>query len=107
MNEQEIREKITAAIKKTEELIIDYKDMTQPVSPDNAIGRVSRMDAINNNAVTAASLRQAEEKLKALRRVEQQIGTDKFGKCMKCGAEIPVGRILFRPESLLCMRCAR
>jgi len=107
MNEQEIRDKITSAIKKTEQLIVDYKDMTQPVSPDNAIGRVSRMDAINNNAVTEVSLRQAEEKLKALRQVQEQIGTDKFGKCIKCGAEIPVGRILFRPESLLCMRCAR
>lgn len=107
MTEQEIRKKIHESIEKTEQLIEDYKEMTQPVSPDNAIGRVSRMDAINNNAVTQASLRQAEEKLKALKRVEQQIGTPQFGKCMKCGAEIPVGRILFRPESLLCIRCAR
>ncbi len=61
---EKIRLKIEEEIIKTEKLILDYKDMTQPVEPDCAIGRISRMDAINNQSVTKASLRQAEAKLK-------------------------------------------
>ena len=32
----------------TEEKVKKYRELTQPISPENAIGRVSRMDAINN-----------------------------------------------------------
>ena len=35
-----------------------------PIAPENAIGRVSRMDAINNKSVNEAALKKAEIKLK-------------------------------------------
>jgi len=37
--------------------------MTQPIAPENAIGRLGRMDAINNKSVMEAALREAEAKL--------------------------------------------
>ena len=39
---------------------LDYKEITKPIAPENAIGRISRMDAINNKSVTEAALRQAK-----------------------------------------------
>lgn len=107
MEKSEIKQKILDEISKTEKLIAEYKELTKPVAPDVAIGRVSRMDAINNNSITQASLRQAEQKLNSLNRVLSMYGTDDFGKCIKCKAEIPLGRILFRPESLYCVNCAQ
>jgi DnaK suppressor protein len=107
MENEEIKQKIIAEIKKTEKTIIEYKELTQPISPDNAIGRISRMDAINNKSVVEASLRQAEIKLKNLKRVYSQIGTEDFGRCLKCKQPIPLGRILVRPESLYCVKCAK
>jgi DnaK suppressor protein len=107
MTNQEIKIKIDKEIEKTKKLIEDYKEMTQPISPDDAIGRVSRMDAINNKSVNDAALRQAEEKLKKLNYVLKKIGSEDFGKCVKCGQEIPLGRILIKPESVYCVRCAR
>ena len=53
-------------IEKTKKLIKDYRELTQPIEPDDAYGRISRMDAINNKSVMDASLRQAENKLKNL-----------------------------------------
>ena len=106
MKEKEIKKKLKEAIADTKELIEEYKEMSKPVEPDVAIGRISRMDAINNKSVTEFSLRQAEEKLQNLQRVYRQIGTNEFGKCLKCKQEIPLGRILFRPESLYCVNCA-
>ena len=106
MNRQEIEQNIRNEISLTEELIAEYKELTKPVAPDDAIGRISRMDAINNKSVTEASLRQAEEKLKNLERVLSRVGTSDFGICIKCGKPIPEGRIIYRPESLNCVDCA-
>ena len=107
MEQKEIREKILLEIEKTERRIEEYRELTKPVAPDVAIGRVSRMDAINNKSVTEASLRQAEEKLANLKRVLSQLGSPEFGLCLQCRRPIPPGRIIIRPESLYCVNCAR
>lgn len=106
METNDLKHKILDEILKTETTISEYKEMTKPVAPDVAIGRISRMDAINNNSVATAALRQAEIKLKNLKRVLSTVGTKDFGICIKCHKPIPVGRILIRPESLLCVNCA-
>jgi len=41
-----------------------FKEMSQPVSPENAIGRISRMDAIQNKSVVESALCKAEENWK-------------------------------------------
>lgn len=107
MTNEEIKQKIKDEITKTEKLIIEYQEMTKPVAPDVAIGRISRMDAINNKAVTESALRQAQEKLNKLNYVLTQVGSEDFGICMKCRTQIPVGRILIRPESMYCVNCAK
>lgn len=107
MDKAEIREKVIAEISKTEETIKEYKAMTKPVSPDVAIGRISRMDAINNKSVAEAALREAEIKLNKLNRVMLKIPSIDFGICLKCKKQIPLGRILIRPESLHCVNCAK
>lgn len=107
MSSNEIKQKIIDEISKTEVVIKEYKELSKPVEPDCAIGRVSRMDAINNKSVVEASLRQAESKLRNLRRVFSQLGSNEFGICLKCKQPIPIGRILIRPESLFCVNCAQ
>ncbi len=107
MEDEELKQRILSEISKTEKIIEGYKELTKPISPDDAIGRVSRMDAINNKSVTESSLRQAEEKLRGLNHVFSQLGTPEFGLCIRCKTPIPMGRILFRPESVYCVKCAK
>lgn len=107
MNEDELISKIEEEISVTERKIKDLRNLTKPISPSDAIGRVSRMDAINNKSVNENSLRQAEVKLSNLKRVLENVGTSNFGICVKCKNQIPIGRILIRPQSLLCVNCAR
>jgi DnaK suppressor protein len=106
MKEKELRKRILEEIQRAEELICEYKEATKPISPDDAIGRISRMDAINNKSVAEAAMRNAEAKLKGLKRVYSQIGSPEFGKCLKCNKDIPLPRILIRPQSVLCVQCA-
>jgi len=103
---KEIKDKITEEIQKTEESVITYKEMTKPIAPDCAIGRVSRMDAINNKSVAEAALRQAEQKLTKLKYVLTKVDDEGFGLCTRCGKPIPLGRILLMPQSRHCVHCA-
>ena len=107
MNQADIKNIILTEIAKTEKSIKEYKEMVKPIAPDVAIGRISRMDAINNKSVAEASLRQTEEKLLNLKKVADKLGSKDFGICIKCKQPIPIGRILIRPESLHCVNCAR
>lgn len=104
---EDIKALIIREISKTEQSIEEYKEMTKPVTPDDAIGRISRMDAINNISVTESALREAEQKLRNLQIALNRVSTKEFGICAKCKNPIPIGRILIRPQSAYCVRCAQ
>ena len=106
-DKKEIHEIIISKIAKTKTAIIQLKEITKPISPENAIGRISRMDAINNRSVNVAALRQVEQTLLKLQNALEKIDNDDFGKCSQCGKEIQTGRIRFRPESAFCMSCVK
>ena len=101
-----IAKKIDQEIKKTTDSINEYKQLNKPMAPDNAIGRVSRMDAINNRSVLNAALKKAELKLKKLKIVQKEIDTKDFGVCLNCKNEIPIARLMIVPESKKCINCA-
>jgi DnaK suppressor protein len=103
----EIQSMIETEIKKTKRQIEEYKDLSQPIAPDDAYGRVSRMDAINNKSITDAALRQAEYKLQQLKQVCHQVDSKEFGYYRRCKNPIPIGRILIKPDSPFCVHCAR
>ncbi len=105
-NKKEIQTKIESEIFKTTENIKQLKEFTKPIEPDCAIGRVSRMDAINNKAINENALQKAEQKLNALKIALKRIDEPDFGKCARCKNEIPLGRILLMPQSRFCVYCA-
>lgn len=86
--------------------IVELKELSKPIEPDCAIGRVSRMDAINNRGISEAALQKAEEKLKKINISLSSINDDNFGKCIHCGKEIAIQRLLLMPGSL-CIKCAQ
>jgi DnaK suppressor protein len=106
MEKEKIRNRIQEEISKTEEVINEYRELVKPIAPENAIGRVSRMDAINNKSVNEAALRESMTKLSRLQYVLSKVDTADFGLCIKCTSPIPVERILIRPESTHCVKCA-
>ncbi|MBT8301189.1 MAG: TraR/DksA family transcriptional regulator [Maribacter sp.] len=107
MDKGKIRELLNSEIVKTEEQVVRYKELAQPISPDNAIGRVSRMDAINNKSIVDAALRKAKERLNGLKSSMDKLDSNDFGVCAKCKNIIPIERILLAPQSSFCVNCAR
>lgn len=102
-----IKNKIEEEINNTKKLIKDYKNLTKPIAPENAIGRVSRMDAINNKSVIESVLRKTERKLKELLFAKKQYEKNiDFGKCIICNKEINIKRLFIIPYVKKCISCA-
>lgn len=102
----ELKEIISERIQETKEEIAHLKELTKPVAPDNAIGRLSRMDAINNKTINEASLRENASKLRKLERAIAKLEAEALGNCSKCGNEIAFGRLKFMPWTTKCVKCA-
>ncbi len=101
-----LKEKIEETIRQTEKEIAQLEEATQPIGPENAIGRVSRMDAINNKSVAEASLRSSKRKLNNLRLALNKIDSPDFGICSRCKKPISPARLMYMPQSSRCVNCA-
>ena len=98
--------KILENIKKFEAEIIRLEEATKPISPENSLGRVSRMDAINNKGVAEAALRSAKAKLSKLQLALGKVDNLDFGNCSMSKNPIRPARLMYMPESTKCVRCA-
>lgn len=102
----DIKSLLLQEIEKTKSLIEEYKEYTKPIEPSDSIGRISRMDAINNKTINENALRKAEAKLKNLEVALSNVDDPEFGKCAKCKQQIPIQRIILMPQSRFCVKCA-
>ena len=101
-----IRKRIEIEMRETKAAISQLENTTDPVAPDNAIGRLSRMEALNSKAVSEASLEASRKKLRRLEYALTQIENEDFGYCDQCGNPIPEKRILLMPDVRRCIECA-
>ncbi|WP_069131185.1 TraR/DksA family transcriptional regulator [Rhodohalobacter halophilus] len=100
MTESDKKELLTIIheqIKSTRKEIKELTELTKPISLDNSIGRLSRMDAINNKTINEKALRDKKRTLQKLERAVERHQDGKLGKCLKCGDDIPFGRLNIMP----------
>ncbi len=100
-----LKQKILSDIQNLRKRIDDTREFSDPVSPDNAIGRVSRMDAINNKSIFDSSLRNNMERLTKLENALNAIHEKEYGICRRCYKTIPFERLMLRPEIRMCTFC--
>ncbi|MEX0607964.1 MAG: TraR/DksA C4-type zinc finger protein [Balneolaceae bacterium] len=85
--------------------IVELVELTKPIPLDASIGRISRMDAINNKTINESSLREKKKMLQRLEKALENSTSKEFGICTKCGKEIPFGRLEFMPHTTRCVTC--
>jgi len=78
----------------------------ESIRPDNAIGRLTRMEAIQAQSISAAGKARLRKRLPQIDRALKAIEEGTYGTCVSCGEDIPSGRLEIRPESRLCVGCA-
>lgn len=105
-NKETLRAHICEQISSTKNDIQSFQALSQPVSPDNAIGRLTRMEAINSKSINEAALKKAQQTLLRMERALAMIDAPDFGLCQECEEPIPFARLMIVPESDLCVQCA-
>ncbi|MDW7772890.1 MAG: TraR/DksA C4-type zinc finger protein [Desulfobulbaceae bacterium] len=79
-----------------------------PVELDQArVGRLSRMDAMQQEAVARAAARLTDHERQRIEAALKRIDSGEYGCCILCGEEIAAGRLHFDPSVLSCISCAK
>ncbi len=103
---QKLLKTIQQQLRSVEEEITELEELTKPVEPDKSLGRLSRMDAINNKAINDSALREKKKMKQKLEKALERSEQESFGRCLKCGDEIPFGRLEYMPYTTRCVKCA-
>lgn len=99
---KELIEKQIAELKET---IASMAESVKPIEPDTAIGRLSRMEAIQAKSISESNLKQKRMRLQRLEAALKRIERGTFGLCSVCEEDIPEKRLKIAPESTVCMDC--
>lgn len=70
------------------------------------VGRLSRMDAMQAQAMAKASSQRRDEMLQRITGALKRIDDGEYGLCLKCEKAINPKRLEFDPTVLLCIDCA-
>ena len=84
------------------------KEDSEPIELDQSrIGRLSRMDAMQVQAMSSAVAQRRTFELKRIESALQRIDEGDYGFCLQCGDEIELTRLELDPSSPKCMACAK
>ncbi|WP_415716817.1 TraR/DksA family transcriptional regulator [Roseibium sp.] len=72
-----------------------------------SVGRLSRMDALQGQAMAQASERQRRADIQRIEAALRRIEDGEFGYCVECGEEIAPKRLEVDPAAAFCINCAQ
>ncbi len=89
-----------------EHMIDASAEGTRPVDLDQPIGRVSRIDAIQQQKMLESNRRSAKVRLRLVQGALNTIANgDDYGLCTACEEPIAFRRLKAKPESRMCIEC--
>ncbi len=101
------REKLTNLRRELESVAETGEDGAAIVELDQTkVGRLSRMDAMQAQAMAQASEQRRGAMLRRIAAALGRIENDEFGFCETCGEPINPKRLEFDPTTTLCIDCA-
>lgn len=107
IDKSSIRERLIALRRELESLSATGDESSQTVELDQSrVGRLSRMDAMQAQAMAKESVRRREDTLRGIADALARLDRDDYGFCQSCDEPIAQGRLEFDPTARLCVRCA-
>ena len=103
---EEIREHLREWREKPARQLPSLKEAAKPVPLDNALGRLTRLDAIQSQEISWNTLQPVQAQMAKLEFALSQIGRPNFGLCSEFYNPIPVGRLKTMPGAMRYVNCA-
>ena len=89
-----------------ETVLRQSQEDAKPVELDQpAVGRLSRMDAIQQQKMAEANRRRQQIRLARIKAALQAIDEDEYGICRRCEEPIAIARLRVQPECVVCLAC--
>jgi DnaK suppressor protein len=102
----ELREELEHQLRRLERSMRVTGEAAAPVELDQtSVGRLSRMDSLQNQGLTRNLQEREETKLALLREAFARLDAGTYGLCVSCGGEIPFERLYVFPEAPVCSSC--
>ena len=102
----ELRDLLETARREIEAQLDASREDARPVDLDEPIGRLTRMDAMQQQAMAQESGRRRQLELKRIASALKRLDDEEYGYCLTCGEAIPVARLGVDPATTLCVPCA-
>ncbi len=103
----ELREELEAQLARLLRSIEASEAALEPVELDQSrVGRLSRMDELQNQSLTRNLHEREEIRLGLIRSALARMDAGSYGMCEACESEIPFERLLVFPEATGCGNCA-
>ncbi len=80
-------------------------EAARPVDLDQPFGRVSRIDAIQQQSMVKAGRRNIERRASQVAAARAAIDHGEYGLCRRCEEPVGYARLKARPETPFCLRC--
>ena len=97
---------IDSEITELRALSSNSRESRAPVQLDQqSVGRLSRMDAMQQQSMDVAREERRQARLAALASARRWIDSDDYGYCLGCGEEIAEARLKIDPAVTLCVDC--
>ncbi len=95
------------ALKQTlEQQLKQIEASSQPVTLDQqSVGRVSRIDAIQQQQMAVANRQQLMQQFNAINISLKRIQADEYGFCLECAEPIGFARLQVQPYAAYCLAC--
>jgi DnaK suppressor protein len=107
LSEQErFRPTVEQRIRDVRDQLAFVDETAKPITPDAAIGRLSRVDAMQMQQMSMEVRRQREALLSRLERAQKLLDEGEFGTCPKCEEDIAIKRLKAMPDAIFCFDCA-
>ena len=101
-----LEEAIRAELEELRTLSRSTRDDRAPVELDQqSVGRLSRMDAIQQQSMDLAREERRRRRLGTLEAALGRIGAGEYGYCLACGGDIAYKRLEADPAATRCMAC--
>ncbi|MCW8893052.1 MAG: TraR/DksA family transcriptional regulator [Deltaproteobacteria bacterium] len=88
-----------------EQLLVDSASSSQTVDLDQPIGRLSRMDALQQQAMAKANRGGQRKRLQLIESALQAFRSERYGECRRCEEPIGYPRLEVQPETPFCLEC--
>lgn len=104
---QAFKKRIQQAIEQLEAVADSSQAAAEPVELDQTrMGRLSRMDALQGQAMAKASEDRRQAQLTALKQALIRLDAGEYGFCLRCGEPINPARLASNLAATLCIECA-